>query len=279
MGIFKLSELKKATIYITPNFPSLTTRRYKIDLLRLFLYMFFYTLAVAIIVMLVFVFTPVKNIIFLFDNGELNAQKTQVVDLEKQVSFLTEQLESISSTNQRLKYAIMLAKSDSLDSTSAVYDSLRTFRNQKLKIGGDIYSAFINLFSKSGQEKDNSKREMFFAPSSGVILQGFDPSRGHFGIDYGLKTGSPVYASQGGLVIFADYLIDSGYVMMIQHDSNCISVYKHCSVLMKKAREYVNQGELIALSGNSGSNTTGPHLHFEIWQDGRPIDPLKVLIK
>ena len=64
---------------------------------------------------------------------------------------------------------------------------------------------------------------------------------------------------------------------MIQHDNNYLTIYKHCSSLIKKIRERVTQGELIALSGNTGKNTTGPHLNFEIWQNGKPIDPQKIL--
>ena len=99
------------------------------------------------------------------------------------------------------------------------------------------------------------------------------------GIDFGVASGSPVYASAGGLIIFAEYTVESGYQIILQHDDNYLTIYKHCSSLIKRIRERVTQGELIALSGNSGKNTTGPHLHFEIWQNGKPIDPQKFLSK
>ncbi len=279
MSIFKLKDIKQAAVYITPNFPSLTTKRYKITFIKLFWYLFSYSLAVVLILLTVLTLTPLKNALFIFNGDMLNTQKAQIQELEKRVTFLTTQLESMVSTNQRLKYAIMLGKSDTLDSTSAIYDSLRYFHNRKLKIGGDIYEAFINLLRRFFPDTVNDSNIFFLNPATGVITQFFDPAKGHFGIDYGLKSGTPVYASLGGLVIFSDYLINDGYVVMIQHDSNFITVYKHCSVLLKKAREYVNQGDLIALSGNSGINTTGPHLHFEIWSNGKPIDPLSVLTK
>ena len=116
-------------------------------------------------------------------------------------------------------------------------------------------------------------------PALGPVIQKFLPGKGHFGIDYGLKSGSPVVASIGGLVVFSGYDIDYGCIIIIDSDNGFITSYKHCSSLLKKERDLVNVGEVIALSGNSGRNTTGPHLHFEIWQNGKAIDPEKVLIK
>ena len=98
------------------------------------------------------------------------------------------------------------------------------------------------------------------------------------GLDFSVKSGAPVYASESGMVIFADFTAGDGYKIIIQHDGGYISVYKHCSVLMKKERDIVSRGELIALSGNSGENTSGAHLHFEIWKDGKPLNPKEILI-
>ncbi|HEY6907521.1 MAG TPA: M23 family metallopeptidase, partial [Ignavibacteriaceae bacterium] len=100
----------------------------------------------------------------------------------------------------------------------------------------------------------------------------------HMGIDFVIKTGTPVYATANGFVIFADYTTNDGYMIIIDHNNGYISVYKHCSVLLKRSRETVLQGETIALSGNTGEISTGPHLHFEIWKEGEPVDPKSVLI-
>ena len=98
------------------------------------------------------------------------------------------------------------------------------------------------------------------------------------GIDIVTQDGTPVYASAGGLVVFSDYTTKFGYVVIISHSYNYITIYKHCSSVLKKERDIVEQGELIALSGNSGTNSSGPHLHFEIWRDGLAIDPESVLL-
>ena len=128
-------------------------------------------------------------------------------------------------------------------------------------------------------EKDKQSKSYYFSkPADGFISRGFDPERGHMGIDFVIKTGTPVFAAANGYVIFADYTTKDGYMIILNHNNGYISVYKHCSVLLKRARETVLQGEVIALSGNTGEISTGPHLHFEIWKNGEPIDPKKVLI-
>ena len=267
----------KAPIYITPNFPVVKTKSYKFSLLYLSLGVLAYTFVIFIILAALFTFTPLKGLLFYVENQELEIQAEKVRTLESKIMFLTRELESISSENKKLQYAILLGTSDSLDSNSAVYDSLREEKQKNLNIDGSILNAFKGMISFLFQ--DDEKRPLYFArPSSGYVIKHYDPQKGHLGIDYGIKSGSPVYASSGGLVIFSDFVSDDGNMIMIQHDNNYITVYKHCSVLIKKQREKVIQGELIALSGSSGKTSTGPHLHFEIWKDGNAIDPKNLLI-
>ena len=94
-----------------------------------------------------------------------------------------------------------------------------------------------------------------------------------------MKENNPIFASASGYVVFADYTTNFGYTIIINHSENYLTKYLHCSSLLKMDGDFVRQGEMIALSGNSGTESTGPHLHFEIWKDGKPIDPSKVIIK
>ena len=237
-----------------------------------------YTFLIFIILAGLFTFTPLKGLLFYVENQELEIQAEKVRTLESKIMFLTRELESISSENKKLQYAILLGTSDSLDSNSAVYDSLREEKQKNLNIDGSILKAFEGMIHFLFQDNPVKKAMYFARPSSGYVIKHYDPQKGHLGIDYGIKSGSPVYASSGGLVIFSDFVSDDGNMIMIQHDNNYITVYKHCSVLIKKQREKVIQGELIALSGSSGKTSTGPHLHFEIWKDGNAIDPKNLLI-
>ena len=279
MKWFNLKNLKNSSFYITPNFPIITTERYKFSLLRVIAYLLSYTVLVWLFLVFILSITPLKDFLFVIDNSELRSQREKIQQLQNRVEVLTSQLQTVASTNERIKYASMLAKKDSVKSNDALYDSLRKPINKKLKIGGDIFSAINDLIEKIFQSDEKSKSFYMLEPATGVITGEFSPSKGHMGIDYGLKPDTPVYATAGGLITFSDYTIDSGYMLVIQHDKNFISIYKHCSTLLKKVRDMVSQGELIALSGNSGKNTTGPHLHFEVWQNGKPVNPQKILLK
>ena len=81
-----------------------------------------------------------------------------------------------------------------------------------------------------------------------------------------------------GTVILATYTADTGYVIQVQHNQNLVSVYKHCGSLLKKVGDTVKAGEAIALVGNTGEKTSGPHLHFEVWNKGRALDPTKYIV-
>lgn len=113
----------------------------------------------------------------------------------------------------------------------------------------------------------------FYPPISGVITSRFDLSNNHYGIDIAAKHNSAVMAVLEGTVVYADWTLETGNVIAIQHKQNLISVYKHNSALLKKEGETVTAGDVIAISGSSGEYSTGNHLHFELWHKGAPLDP------
>ncbi|WP_255397261.1 M23 family metallopeptidase [Reichenbachiella sp. 5M10] len=112
-----------------------------------------------------------------------------------------------------------------------------------------------------------------FKPVEGIVSDGFDPQNDHLAIDIVAKQDEPIKAVADGTVVFASWTQDSGYVIAIQHRGNLISMYKHNSELFKKVGNFVTAGEVISIMGNTGELTSGPHLHFELWYDGNPIDP------
>lgn len=113
----------------------------------------------------------------------------------------------------------------------------------------------------------------FFSPINGFISDQYDVRKGHFGVDVVAKTNEPVKCIADGTVVFSDWTQDGGYVVMIQHSANMISVYKHNAELYKKLGTFVNAGEIISIVGNSGEMTNGPHLHFELWYNGNSLNP------
>ncbi len=135
-------------------------------------------------------------------------------------------------------------------------------------------------FSKASEtySQDNMYGIFFFTPLEGTLTQSFNPATGHYGIDIVSGGKEAVKATLDGTVIFADWASDGGHEIHIQHTHNLVSVYKHNAVLLKKTGDYVKAGDPVAIVGNSGGLSSGPHLHFELWHKGKAIDPQLFLI-
>lgn len=132
-----------------------------------------------------------------------------------------------------------------------------------------------NLPRKSNLVKSNIYKGIsnFFTPLTGTILQDFDLAKGHYGIDIAAKGDQVINAALDGTVVFASWTPDFGYTIGIQHDGEYFSTYKHNATLLKKEGDFVSAGEAIAILGESGDLPTEPHLHFELWHKGTPLDP------
>ncbi|MBK8491772.1 MAG: M23 family metallopeptidase [Saprospirales bacterium] len=113
----------------------------------------------------------------------------------------------------------------------------------------------------------------FTPPLTGEISAGFMLDKKHFGVDILAPRNTPVKAVMDGWVIASDWTLETGNTIGIQHDNNLISFYKHNSALLKEIGSYVKAGEAVAIIGNSGTLSDGPHLHFELWHKGVPVDP------
>jgi len=114
---------------------------------------------------------------------------------------------------------------------------------------------------------------VLFPPVSGTISESYDVKSKHYAVDIVVEENTPIKATADGTVIFAEWTAQTGYVILIEHSSGLISVYKHNASLTKSQGDLVKAGEVIATAGNTGELTTGPHLHFELWSDGYPVNP------
>ena len=124
-------------------------------------------------------------------------------------------------------------------------------------------------------KKDNLDMEsmLFFSPIKGVVTNGFDRKINHFGTDIVAKQDEPIKCVFDGVVVISHWTSETGNVIGVQHANGMFSLYKHNSILFKRAGEYVKSGEVIAIIGNSGELSSGPHLHFELWHKGTPVNP------
>lgn len=175
--------------------------------------------------------------------------------------------DSTSETEElapEITQGLTLARSEE----SATIDSL--FKSEFETGGGD--------FLVSQSLRDFELRETyFFSPISGYISEAFSPKNDHFGIDIVSKKDEPVKSIADGTVVFAAWTQEAGNVIAIQHQANIISIYKHNSTLTKEIGNFVSAGEIIAIIGNTGELTSGPHLHFELWYNGSAVNPEEII--
>jgi murein DD-endopeptidase MepM/ murein hydrolase activator NlpD len=131
----------------------------------------------------------------------------------------------------------------------------------------------ISLSSSDNKGSLDMENVLFFSPIKGVITNSFDRKKEHFGTDIVAKEDEPIKCVFDGVVVISHWTSETGYVVGVQHANGVFSLYKHNSILFKNAGEYVRSGEVIAIIGNSGEFSSGPHLHFELWYKGTPVNP------
>lgn len=224
-------------------------------------------------------FTPLKEYIPGYASSEMRRNVLQLAvaaDSLKRTASLQEQ-------NLKIIQAIIEGKNpDSLiyleNSSGLMEDSIvfaRSMEDSLLRAAVEEEEQF-NLYE--GGKKNDMSGLLFFTPVKGVVTTPFSREESHFGVDVVSDENTSIQAVLNGTVILADWTPETGHVIAIQHDQSILSIYKHNSVLLKKVGEQVNAGDPIAIIGNTGELTTGPHLHFELWQNGSPIDPANYII-
>jgi murein DD-endopeptidase MepM/ murein hydrolase activator NlpD len=274
MKLNKNIKLKRFFILIVPENAGIDSRTRKIGFNKFIWMLFLYTLTVMVTWLLVLNITPLGYYLNLSGTGLSKEERREILNINEKMIYLTKQLQELKNVNKRLKNAINLGDS-SVFGTEKKKNEETNKVNKKLGQGNLLW-IIKKIFFTTG---DNQNKDIYFIkPVDGFISRDFNPEKGHMGIDVVARTGTPVYAAANGYIVFSDFTIDDGYTLIINHSNDYITVYKHCSSLLKRQRESVLQGELIALSGNTGEKTSGPHLHFEVWKNGKPINPKTVLI-
>lgn len=146
---------------------------------------------------------------------------------------------------------------------------------------GDLDTGTINANGAKTLStlRRNERLESMFliTPVSGAVSMGFQPDKKHYGIDIIAPKNTAVKAVADGFVISSDWTLETGNTIAVQHANNVVSFYKHNATLLKKTGDHVKSGEAIAIIGNTGEQTTGPHLHFELWKDGRAVNPAEYI--
>lgn len=127
------------------------------------------------------------------------------------------------------------------------------------------------------REAIKSADVVFFSPVKGIVTDGYSLKNKHFAIDIAVEKGTPVKSVADGTVIFAEWTAETGHVIIVEHSGGFISIYKHNTFLHKQQGDLVKSGEVIASAGDTGEFSTGPHLHFELWNEGYPVNPVNYI--
>lgn len=224
---------------------------------------------------LLIAFTPLREYIPGYSSTKL---KKQATDLTYETDSL---VRALNNTNRYLDNIRMVLKGD-IENNEMNRDSLleqfkldpstvdlTPIRQDSLLRAEVALEDKYNLF-----ERSVTKTEIvLFPPVSGTVTQIYDAKKKHYGVDVVAARETPVKATADGMVIFAEWTADTGHVIILEHKDGLLSVYKHNGSLNKGQGDIVRSGEVIASVGNTGELTTGPHLHFELWDKGAPMNP------
>lgn len=224
-------------------------------------------------------FTPLRNYLPGYMNSEIRAQ---VVENALRVDSLQQLVDRqnlyIINIQDIFSGTIRVDTVHNMDSLTTVREDSLMERTQREVEFRKQYEETEKYNLTSITARPDIEGLIFYRPTRGMITDKFDADRKHYGTDIAANPGESVLATLDGTVILSTYTAETGYVIEVQHNQDFISVYKHCSSLLKREGDTVQAGEAIALVGNSGQLTTGPHLHFELWHKGRAVNPEQYIV-
>ncbi len=232
-----------------------------------------------LIAAVIIAYTPLRNYLPGYMNSEVRAQIVEnALRVDSLQKLLDRQNLYVMNIQDIFNGKVSVDTVQSIDSlTNMREDSLmeRTEREAEFRRQYEETEKY-NLTSITSQPDVDGL--IFYRPTRGMISGHFDESKKHFGTDIAADPKESVLAMLDGTVVFSNYTAETGYVIGIQHNQDFVSFYKHCGSLLKNVGDKVQGGEAIALVGNTGTLTTGPHLHFELWHKGRAVNPEKYIV-
>lgn len=250
--------------------------RFSLKLSRLNVFVLIGVLTFLLILLTTFIltFTPIKEYIPGFSSSDLKVKATQ---LAFETDSLKRKLDVLEDFTKNL--GPILTGEFEAEQIDSIYSSAnRVVLDDSLLVASKKDSLFREKIENQDRFSiqtfgENKANIVFFSPLNGTISQTFDLKEKHLAIDIVAPKNTPVKSAADGTVIFSGWTTETGYVLIIKHKENFISVYKHNGNLLKEQGEFVKSGEVIASVGSTGELTTGPHLHFELWKDGYSVNP------
>jgi len=252
---------------------------FKLTRLNVFIFGTFFSVLLIVSTIFLIAFTSLREYIPGYSSTKLKREATQLVYkvdslnqvlevnnvyIQKVKELLTGEIKEVQFDKDSVLSALKLNK-DSMNFEPSDVD---------MEFRLDVESAErFNIFNEATKSADI----VFFSPVKGIVTDGYSLKNKHFAIDIAVKKGTPVKSVADGTIIFAEWTMETGYVVIIEHSKGFISVYKHNTALHKQQGDLVKSGEVVASAGDMGELSTGPHLHFELWNEGYPVNPVNYI--
>ncbi|MFN0159544.1 MAG: M23 family metallopeptidase [Bacteroidota bacterium] len=271
---------------------SFTLRRWSLWLVVLG--MFF---GIATLTFVVLVYTPIGYYVQIPNPGMERRYGTELRQTQERLELLDEDLALLKDYNSQLRKALGESESKDANGTRKLPPSIMVTKPpQQMTVEVDTMVSTMNFealdtatsadydlegggYSGAGTGIENFRGSFpLLLPVEGFVTQAFNPERKHFGIDYAAKSGTAVHAATEGYVVFSGWTYDDGNMLILAHGGGYLTVYKHNQSLLVAGQTFAHRGDVIALVGETGKTSGGPHLHFEVWKDGVPLDPNEFLL-
>lgn len=254
----------------------------RLNLLGIFILVGSITIVMTFLVISLVAFTPLREYIPGYGNVD---QKKSLMTLVNKADSLENALNAREWYMQNISNII----NDSLENkpqkpykdTLVDYSKIKTEPSENDRgLRNEVESAdkySLNISDKT-KPVNSISNFVFFSPVKGIITSSFNLKEEHYGTDVAAKENEFIKSTLDGTVVFSGFTNNDGYVIQVQHSNNIVSIYKHNSELMVRTGDYVKAGRPIAIVGNSGETSSGPHLHFELWYNGSPINPQDYIV-
>jgi len=252
---------------------------FKLTRLNVFILGSIFSILLIVGTIFLIAFTPLREYIPGYSSTQLKREATKLVykadSLQKILEVNNLYIQKVRDLLTGEISEVLFDKDSVLQSIQYDKDSLNLEPSEvALEFRQEIESADrYSIFDEATKDVDI----VFFAPVVGILTDGYNLEKKHFAVDIAVEMGTPVKSVADGTVIFAEWTVETGNVIIVKHASGFISIYKHNTALHKHQGDLVKSGEVIASAGNSGEYSTGPHLHFELWNEGYPVNPVNYI--
>lgn len=264
------------------------SRTFKASKIQLVLIVLFGIVVIGVLSVVALIYTPMGRLVLPDYFSTQKEQLRKVELLESKVDAVQKQMTYLSAYNQKLRNILgdsaltTAPQSVSLESGGSSQhvevQQEQAGKEESEELASAYKNASIEPNFSSSYRNDVGSVLPLIMPVNGYITRGIDYQIQHYGVDISAPKGSPIVAPAPGEVVFVDWTLDGGNTLMIAHPGDFITVYKHCERILVSVGTKVSRGEVIALVGSTGITSTGPHLHFELWQDGKNLNPENYLL-